>query len=589
MSTTYLTYQQYARDMSRSLKQIAAEPEVKRDKNYYEQNIGKVKSADDFLKDYRLYSYAMKAGGLQDMMNSKAFMRKVLTSDLSDGSSFVNKLSDTRFRAFAQNYAFSTKSEASNNAAVQNVNQQADTVSLYLSKVGSSSLNAISDATYYKEHIGSVKNVDDLVHDQTLLNVVMTAYGLDSKAVLNGTLASTTAAEQAFKAVIESDDSDPGSLANQMESGGASTADLPRYAQSGAKVDSLSNTYTKAYGRTTDLIHYEQTIGSIHSVDALLADDKLVAVATKAYGIDGASYSKSDLKKILTSDLDNPMSVANQLGPAARGFALAYNFTTSTGGATSYAAMAHDFNFGADGKITSRRQVQSNVNVAVVENLFTAQASASKATAKAATAENAFYSNAIASAKSLDDVVGNDHLVSYLAKAFGFNAKTLTPDTLRKVLTSDLGDPKSAASRLGTNARRLVAAFNFTAAGTVARNTSAQSAKSMAIQSDDYLRQTMETEAGQTNPGVKLALYFQRKAPTLTNAYSVLADPALLKVVQTALNIPAKSGGQDIDRQATQISNRLKFSDFQDPAKLSRFLSRFATLYDLQNASSSAS
>lgn len=581
---TFAIFQQYARDMPRALKQVAAEPQVKRDQAYYEQNIGKVKSVDDFMKNYRLYNYAMTASGLQDMMNSKAFMRKVLTSDLSDSQSFVNKLSDARFRTFAQNYAFSTKGEVSNKAFVQNAAQQANTVSQYLAKAGNSSVESILNTQYYNEHIGDVKTVDDLVHDQTLLTVVMTAYGLDPNAVLKGTLASTTAAEDAFKAVIESDDSDPDSLANQMEKGTADTTDLPHYAQSAAKADALSNTFTKAYGRTPDLMHYENTISTIRSIDAFLADDTLVRVATKTYQIDGAGYSKSDLKRILTSDLNDPMSVANQLGPAARGFALAYNFTTSPDGATSYAAMAHDFNFGADGQLAPRRQIQSNVNIAVVENLYTNQVSADKRLKGTISAENANYSAVIGSAKSLADITGNDRIVSYLAKAFGIDAKKLTPSTLQQVLTSDLDDPKSTANKLGQNYRRLAAAFNFTPKGTISRTVGLQSAKNMSLQKDDYLRQTMEAEAGQQNAGAKLALYFQRKAPTITNAYTILADPALLKVVQTALNIPSKSGGQDIDRQANHISSKLTFSDFQDPVKLGRFLSRFATLYDMQNS-----
>ena len=36
-----------------------------------------MKSIDDFMKDTRLYNYAMKAFGLDDMAYAKAFMRKV--------------------------------------------------------------------------------------------------------------------------------------------------------------------------------------------------------------------------------------------------------------------------------------------------------------------------------------------------------------------------------------------------------------------------------------------------------------------------------------------------------------------------------
>ena len=68
------------------------------------------------------------------------------------------------------------------------------------------------------------------------------------------------------------------------------------------------------------------------------------------------------------------------------------------------------------------------------------------------------------------------------------------------------------------------------------------------------MRQTLEENAGAQNEGVRLALYFQRKAEASKSAYEILADPALLKVVQTALGIPPETGTQDIDRQAALIS-----------------------------------
>ena len=100
---------------------------------------------------------------------------------------------------------------------------------------------------------------------------------------------------------------------------------------------------------------------------------------------------------------------------------------------------------------------------------------------------------------------------------------------------------------------------------------------------DSYLEQTLEDNAGAQDDGVELALYFQRKAPTISSAYSILADPALLKVVQTALNIPTASSEQDIDTQATEITNRLNLADLKDPAKLKSFIAQFTNLYDLDN------
>jgi hypothetical protein len=58
---------------------------------------------------------------------------------------------------------------------------------------------------------------------------------------------------------------------------------------------------------------------------------------------------------------------------------------------------------------------------------------------------------------------------------------------------------------------------------------------------EKYTRQKLEQDAGTSDDNVRLALYFERKAPTIKTAFQILADAALLKVVQTALGIPKET------------------------------------------------
>ena len=97
------------------------------------------------------------------------------------------------------------------------------------------------------------------------------------------------------------------------------------------------------------------------------------------------------------------------------------------------------------------------------------------------------------------------------------------------------------------------------------------------------MRQTLEEDAGSQNEGVRLALYFDRKAAGLTSPFSILADPALLKVVFTALDLPATTSLLDIDRQASLISARLDIDDLKEPEKKAEFLKRFTTLWEVAN------
>ncbi|MGC5779405.1 DUF1217 domain-containing protein [Methylobacterium sp. NFXW15] len=133
MTSTLTSYTLIARDLPTAMKRKAADPVTARETAYYKANIGKVKSIDDFLADKRLYAYAMKAFGLEEMTYAKAFMRKVLTEGASSPSSFANRLADDRYVAFAKAFDFSSLSTAAGSAAVEAGADQADAAAARLS------------------------------------------------------------------------------------------------------------------------------------------------------------------------------------------------------------------------------------------------------------------------------------------------------------------------------------------------------------------------------------------------------------------------------------------------------------------------
>ena len=68
-----------------------------------------------------------------------------------------------------------------------------------------------------------------------------------------------------------------------------------------------------------------------------------------------------------------------------------------------------------------------------------------------------------------------------------------------------------------------------------------------------------------------------------------MADRALLKVTQVALGIPEATGTMDIDRQADLITKKLDIEDLKEPAKLDKFLERFAALWEIENPTTAPS
>ena len=199
--------------------------------------------------------------------------------------------------------------------------------------------------------------------------------------------------------------------------------------------------------------------------------------------------------------------------------------------------------------------------------------------------ESAYYLANIENVKSIDDFLANDRLFSFAMKAYGLGDMTYAKAFMRKVLTEGIDDSKSFANTLSDKRYlEFATAFNFARYG----DTTTIFDRTRQGTVDNYVRQTLEQDAGAQNEGVRLALYFQRKASSITSPYSILADSALLKVVQTALGIPAASSSMDIDLQAKMISNRVDVTDFQDPDKLNKFIARFAAMWEVDNPTTSA-
>jgi len=199
--------------------------------------------------------------------------------------------------------------------------------------------------------------------------------------------------------------------------------------------------------------------------------------------------------------------------------------------------------------------------------------------------ETRYYLSEISNAKTIDDFVDNDRLFSYAMRAHGLSEMTYAKAFMKKVLTEGVDDRKAFANQLADSRyREFAAAFNFNRHGSAAVVFNSATIDT----TTKYVRQVLEETGGAENEGVRLALYFERKAPTLTSAYGILADRALLKVVQTALALPAQMGTLDIDKQAAQLSERIDIADFKDPTKLTAFIERFASLYEFERASATS-
>jgi hypothetical protein len=169
--------------------------------------------------------------------------------------------------------------------------------------------------------------------------------------------------------------------------------------------------------------------------------------------------------------------------------------------------------------------------------------------------------------------------------AYGLDSTTEDLDYIEELLAGGVRDPESPANKEDDKRYTgFVSAFDFEGLGENA--TTLARAQQPSI--DKYLRQTLEENAGEDNEGVRLALYFERKAAGLTNFYEILADPALAKVVRTALGLPDSFASADIDRQVKLFEEKLDIEDFTDAERLEKFLTRFTSLWEVENPTAPA-
>ena len=97
------------RTMESQTKAFNAAPEIVRDTEYFEANIATVTTAKDLVNDRRLLRVALGAFGLQQDIDNRFLIQKVLEAEPSDPASLANALADDRYKQLNQAFGFGDK------------------------------------------------------------------------------------------------------------------------------------------------------------------------------------------------------------------------------------------------------------------------------------------------------------------------------------------------------------------------------------------------------------------------------------------------------------------------------------------------
>ncbi|AQX21626.1 Protein of unknown function (DUF1217) [Bartonella sp. CDC_skunk] len=187
MISTYTSYRSTIDNMKQTFDRLFQKPQVKCETDYYVKHIIGVKSVDDFLANDKIYNYAMKAYGLEDMIFAKGMIRKVLSDP-----EYASQLVDKRYQQFAEAFNFSKYGEK----ATQRESAKTVTVNKYMQQTLEVEVGEVNEGTrlalYFTRTIGGMvqnnvlteKNwAYQILSDKALSAVIFKAFNISENVL----------------------------------------------------------------------------------------------------------------------------------------------------------------------------------------------------------------------------------------------------------------------------------------------------------------------------------------------------------------------------------------------------------------------
>ncbi|MEO1136895.1 MAG: DUF1217 domain-containing protein [Pseudomonadota bacterium] len=102
----YLGWRVFENSADRQFEIFKNTPAVERNLEYFRENIAGATTAETLVKDRQLLTVALGAYGLEEEINKRAFIQKILEDGTDISTSFANRLNDPRWRSFARDFGY---------------------------------------------------------------------------------------------------------------------------------------------------------------------------------------------------------------------------------------------------------------------------------------------------------------------------------------------------------------------------------------------------------------------------------------------------------------------------------------------------
>ncbi|MEM9286032.1 MAG: DUF1217 domain-containing protein [Pseudomonadota bacterium] len=351
MTSTYTSYLTFNRTYGKPLapvdtSTIPATGTLAREEAYFRANISRVSSGAELAADQRLWNYALTAFGLEDQINNKDFVIRVLDEGVFDpfvpfteqqiaagtGQSTINSVADLFW--FSESFPLDVLLDE---AIFDAVGTTIDEYAIRADGVLEASF-AEGEIEYFAANAGQALTAEQLTSDPRLYDFVIRAYGLESEfgnkelitkalaagvynpgaGVLKTTSAANTAQDSRFETFARAFAFNELGDQNVRNTAFVNSV-VERYNTEALEIEAKQERDSTLRGvqfnaeDQREIEYFRENIGKVQNEDDLIADFRLYRFVLRAYDLESQLDSQGLIRKVLQEGVEDPDSLGNQL------------------------------------------------------------------------------------------------------------------------------------------------------------------------------------------------------------------------------------------------------------------------------------
>jgi len=168
----------------RQMETLRGEARHQREADAFRERMASITSPEEFVQDYEVYAFVMKAFDLEDQIFGRGMIRKVLESDPSDDQSLVNRLTNSSLGELHAALEFTTEN-GPQSPDFSDVSWQEGIVDRYFETVfvneNAEQNSTVGTVLELRAKVGEIDNWFDVMKDTDISSFFRTALGLPSQ------------------------------------------------------------------------------------------------------------------------------------------------------------------------------------------------------------------------------------------------------------------------------------------------------------------------------------------------------------------------------------------------------------------------